>query len=67
MTEPAPIRFNLSAAAAGSKRAVEQSTTTRPKVPRVSDMKIIERTPMTRPSTTAPVNICVYKITDGLG
>ena len=67
MTEPAPIRFNLRAAAAGCKRAVETSTAQKPKVPRVSDMKIIERTTMTCPSTTAPVNICIYKITDGWG
>ena len=68
MTEPTPIRFNLSAAAAGNKRPAESSTTTRSKVPKVSEMKIMEpRTPMTRVSTTGPVNICIYKITDNAG
>ena len=68
MAEEKTIRFSLSAAAAGSKRVAETPTPTKPKVPRVSELKMMEpRVTTPRPSTSAPVNICVYKVTDNAG
>ena len=68
MTEETAIRFSLSAAAAGSKRVTETPTPTKPEVPRVSELKMMEpRVTTPRPSTSAPVNICVYKVTDNAG
>ena len=68
MAEEKTIRFSLSAAAAGSKRAAEIPTPTKPKVPRVLELKMMEpRVTLPRPSSTAPVNICVYKVTDNAG
>ena len=68
MAEPASLRFSLSAAAAGSKRPAETGAPARFKVPKVSEMKMMEsRAPTTRPSTSAPVNICVYKVSDNAG
>ena len=62
MAEEKTIRFSLSAAAAGSKRVAETPTPTKPKVPRVSELKMMEpRVTTTRPSTNAPVNIYVFK------
>jgi len=70
MTEPAPSKFSLSAAAVGSKRSAEEATptTTNRKVPKLSELKMMERAPITtRPSTSAPVNICVYKVSENAG
>ena len=65
MAEEKTIRFSLSAAAAGSKRVAETPTPTKPNVPRVSELKMMEpRVTTPRPSTSAPVNICIYKVTE---
>ena len=59
--------FSLSNAASSKRVGAEQSSTR--KIPKVCDMKM--ETPRqnatTRPQTNAPVNMCVYKITDASG
>ena len=42
MAEERTIRFSLSAAAAGSKRVAETPMPTKPNVPRVSELKMME-------------------------
>ena len=68
MAEEKTIRFSLSAAAVGSKCVAETPTPTKPKVPRVSELKMMEpRATTPRPSTNAPVNVCVYRVKDKAG
>ncbi len=62
-------KFSLSNAAAGSKRqSDDDQKSPAKKIPKVSEMKMEAPRPQTqRAVSNAPVNICVYKITDLAG
>ena len=63
--------FSIDKAVAGAKREVAADGATQQragKVPKVSEMKAEPPRQVARASTSnAPVNICVYKITDNAG
>ena len=71
MAEITPSKFSLGAAVVGSKRSADGAASPAKairKVPKVSEMKIMEKTPVTtRATTSAPVVICVYKVSDNAG
>ena len=60
--------FSLNNAASSKRVGAEQNCSTR-KIPKVGDMKMESprQSVITRPQTNAPVNMCVYKITDASG
>ena len=67
----AKMLFSIDKAVAGAKREVAADGATQQragKVPKVSEMKAEPPRQAARASTSnAPVNICVYKITDNAG
>ena len=71
MAEATPSKFSLSATVAGSKRSADAAASPAKalrKVPKVSEMKMMEKAPVaTRATTSAPVVICVYKVSDNAG
>ena len=61
-------KFSLGNAAAGSKRQNEDQKSPEKKIPKVSEMKMeAPRQQTQRAVNNAPVNVCVYKITDVAG
>ena len=61
-------KFSLSNAAAGSKRLNDDQKSPVKKIPKVSEMKMDAPRPQTqRAVSNAPVNICIYKISDLAG
>ena len=61
-------RFDIAKASAGTKKETISDGPKR-KVPKLSEMQLTprEKTTTQRPTTNAPVNICVYKVTDCAG
>ena len=64
--EAAKKGFSLSNAAS-SKRASGEPQGAARKIPKVAEMKEAPRQNVSRAQTNAPVNMCVYKITDQSG
>ena len=61
-------RFDIAKASAGAKKETTADGPKR-KVPKLSEMQLTprEKTTTQRPTTNAPVNVCVYKVTDSAG
>ena len=65
--EAAKKGFSLSNAASSKRASGEQQGAAR-KIPKVAEMKLeAPRQNVSRAQTNAPVNMCVYKITDQSG
>ena len=61
-------KFSLSAASAGKRPTETVSSSQVKKAPKVSQLKLEEpRLQQRTTSTNAPVNVCVYKVTDSAG
>jgi len=67
-TPPKKIGFSMSNAATGAKRSAELPTASSKKIPKVADMKVeAPRQQSQRPQMNAPVNLCIYKVTENSG